>query len=178
MQYRFKKGHVPWNKGTKGLMKVNSGSFKKGLTPWTKGKKGVCFNTGKTHFKKGMVAWNKGVPNPIVAERNRINNPIRSGKDHPRWKGNSTLNYRERRRFQKSMQEKVFDRDNYTCQICNTRGGILHVDHIQSFAEVLEGRFDMNNLRTLCVRCHYLVTFKRPMPADSRWGFTFMKGGD
>jgi len=26
----FKKGHKPWNKGTKGVMKANSGSFKKG----------------------------------------------------------------------------------------------------------------------------------------------------
>jgi hypothetical protein len=27
---RFKKGQIPWNKGTKGIMKVNSGSFQKG----------------------------------------------------------------------------------------------------------------------------------------------------
>ena len=32
-------GKSPWNKGTKGIMKPNSGSFKKGLTPWLKGKK-------------------------------------------------------------------------------------------------------------------------------------------
>lgn len=33
---RFKKGTVPWNKGTKGLVKPNSGSFKKGNKPWNR----------------------------------------------------------------------------------------------------------------------------------------------
>ena len=32
----FKKGGIPWNKGTKGLMKKNKGSFKKGNIPWNK----------------------------------------------------------------------------------------------------------------------------------------------
>ena len=30
---QFKKGHINWNKGTKGICKPNSGSFKKGNTP-------------------------------------------------------------------------------------------------------------------------------------------------
>ena len=30
---RFKKGHIPYNKGTQGLKKANSGSFKKGQLP-------------------------------------------------------------------------------------------------------------------------------------------------
>lgn len=32
-QYHFKKGHKPWNAGTKGLMKPNSGTFKSGHKP-------------------------------------------------------------------------------------------------------------------------------------------------
>ena len=34
---RFKKGCISWNKGTKGIMKSNSGSFKKGQLSWNKG---------------------------------------------------------------------------------------------------------------------------------------------
>ncbi len=30
----LKKGRTPWNKGTKGIMKINSGSFKKGFQFW------------------------------------------------------------------------------------------------------------------------------------------------
>ena len=45
----FPKNHIPWNKGTKGLIKPNSGNFKKGFTPW---------NTGKElHYD----VWNKGL---------------------------------------------------------------------------------------------------------------------
>ena len=29
----FKKGSIPWNKGTKGIMKSNVGNFKKGIKP-------------------------------------------------------------------------------------------------------------------------------------------------
>lgn len=32
----FKKGSIPWNKKTKGIMKRNSGSFKKGIIPKNK----------------------------------------------------------------------------------------------------------------------------------------------
>jgi len=38
---RFRKGYVPWNKGTKGIIKPNVGCFKKGKTPWNKGKRGI-----------------------------------------------------------------------------------------------------------------------------------------
>lgn len=42
----FKKGSIPWNKGTKGVMKSNSGSFRKGQQPtnWTP--------VGTTKFRK------------------------------------------------------------------------------------------------------------------------------
>ena len=35
----FKKGTNPWNTGTTGLVKPNSGSFKKGMISWSKGLK-------------------------------------------------------------------------------------------------------------------------------------------
>jgi 5-methylcytosine-specific restriction endonuclease McrA len=51
-------------------------------------------------------------------------------------------------------RESVFQRDNYTCQICKTRGGKLQADHIKPFAIFPELRFDLENGRTLCVDCH------------------------
>ena len=35
----FKKGHIPWHKGTKGKIKAPKTAFKKGQIPWNKGKK-------------------------------------------------------------------------------------------------------------------------------------------
>ena len=58
----FKKGHVPWLTGTKGLVKANKGSFKKGQTPWNKGKKGVQIQSAETKLKRSrsMKGKNRG----------------------------------------------------------------------------------------------------------------------
>lgn len=65
----------------------------------------------------------------------------------------------ENNRIRKSVEykiwrEAVFTRDDYTCQMCLTRGGELNADHIKPFAFYPESRFDANNGRTLCVPCH------------------------
>lgn len=51
-------------------------------------------------------------------------------------------------------RKAVFDRDDYTCQICKERGGKLNADHIKPFKYFPELRYDINNGRTLCVPCH------------------------
>jgi 5-methylcytosine-specific restriction endonuclease McrA len=74
------------------------------------------------------------------------------------------------------MQKQVFERDNYTCQLCGVRGVDLQVDHIQSWAEYVELRFSMDNCRTLCSKCHYKITFGRPMPETILgWGHNILK---
>ena len=96
---------------------------------------------------------------------------IESGSKHPRWKGGVTPeDVIERKRFQKKMQKAIFERDNYTCQLCGEKGD-LQVDHIQSWKDFIELRFDINNCRTLCSSCHYLITYGRKMPSRLRgWG--------
>lgn len=51
-------------------------------------------------------------------------------------------------------RKKVFERDDYTCQICKVRGGRLNADHIKDWAAFPLLRFDITNGRTLCVPCH------------------------
>lgn len=114
---------------------------------------------------KGKIAWNKGKTFPQL-----------SGENHPRWKGNSSQDYRERRRFRIIMQKDVFKRDNYTCQMCGQHGGSLQVDHIQSWAEYVELRFNIDNCRTLCAKCHYKITYGKPMqPSVRAWGHNLLR---
>ena len=94
------------------------------------------------------------------------------GKNSPNWKGGAVSKRKlERNRFKVEMQKLVFERDDYACQLCGIRGVYLQVDHIQSWAEYVELRFSMDNCRTLCMGCHYKVTYGRPMPSHVKeWG--------
>lgn len=78
------------------------------------------------------------------------------GEGNPFWKGgingeNDTLRHR---REYKEWRTSVYERDNYTCQCCGTRGGRLNAHHINQFADYLDLRYDVNNGITLCVKCH------------------------
>lgn len=54
---------------------------------------------------------------------------------------------------------EVMKRDDYTCQICNKRGGRLSADHILPWSMYPELRYELRNGRTLCWPCHLgLVT--------------------
>lgn len=72
---------------------------------------------------------------------------------------------------QEKNAKKVFKRDNYTCQQCNKRGTFLQVDHIKPWSKYKNLRFDINNCRTLCIECHYQLTYGKPMPKKVKvWG--------
>lgn len=73
--------------------------------------------------------------------------------------GRSALNYSERQQAfnkpeYKFWRKSVYERDDYTCQICHTRGGDLEVDHIIPWAKSVELRYIISNGRTLCKKCH------------------------
>ena len=103
----------------------------KGKTPWNKGKHTeVPKNWGiETRFRKGHRGLWFGI----------------KGEGTPNWKGGTTpltksirtsLEYR-------NWRKKVFERDNYTCTICDIRGVEIHADHIKRFSEYLELRFEI-----------------------------------
>lgn len=54
----------------------------------------------------------------------------------------------------RNWRRQVFERDDYTCQFCEERGGKLNADHIKPYSLFPELRYDIENGRTLCVECH------------------------
>lgn len=90
-----------------------------------------------------------------LASQKRIENLPR-GRHHFNWKGGITSENRQARNSTeyKTWRRAVFERDDYTCVLCGTIGGVLNADHIMPFAEYKNLRFDTNNGRTLCVSCH------------------------
>ena len=155
---QFKKGYTPHNKGKVGWM-THSLEAKEKLRQSHLGKR----NSPNTEFKKG----HEGL----------------KGATNGHWKGGVTQlkkSIRQQINY-KDWIKAVFDRDNYTCQICETTKEYFHADHYpKSFIKILQENnvtnldeainclalWDVDNGRTLCQSCHYLVTYRRPMPYE------------
>jgi hypothetical protein len=203
VQNKYNLGKIPWNKGKKYhasnwiniVCKGCNKSFEvnpyrgneakycsrkcmaisyKSHIPWNKGLKG--FMAGEKHYNYGKH-WSK----EIIEKMSKNRKGLTTKENHPNWKGGiSSENELQRVRFRRTIQKQVFKRDNYTCQICGVRGKDMTVDHIQSWAEYVELRFCIDNCRTLCVKCHYKITYGKPMPPEVRtWGHNMknLKGG-
>lgn len=138
----------------------------------------------------GKPSWNKGRkmpyhPRPDMLGKSLHNKPhteetkirmsiSRQGIEKEEWNGYKTQREKlERIKFRNTIQKLVLERDNYTCQICGQRGGYLQVDHIQSWSDFIELRFSIDNCRTLCMDCHYEITFGKKKPKDIIWGHNF-----
>ena len=144
-----------------------------------------CAGKVRDQFGNKNPSWKGGIPNCLDCGKRlggyqskrchscsaKISIRARVGEKHPRWKGGITpINKLERTKFREIMQKQEFKRDNYKCVFCGN-GGNLQVDHIQSWADYVELRFSLENCRTLCMSCHYLITFQKPMDKKIQtWG--------
>lgn len=89
---------------------------------------------------------------------NRCSIIKRSGIFHYKYNFNLTPEEREKRDMFngeiKKWRNKIYERDDYTCQVCRNRGGKLNAHHLNSWDTHHEERFDLNNGITLCEDCH------------------------
>ena len=144
-----RKGQVAWNKG-KSMSDEHKAKLSKshlGISTWNKGKswsdevklkmslaKKGMHKSPATEFKKGQFAKEK----------------------HYFWKGGVTPEYKIIR-HSKDMQnwrKAVFEKDNYTCQGCESKGIYIEPHHLLSFSDNPEYRFEVWNGQTLCRDCH------------------------
>ena len=97
-------------------------------------------------FRKKMIK--------ILREKalKRLKDPTKNSN----WKGGKTKKLRPRLTTEyKTWRNKIFKRDDYTCQRCGKRGGRLEAHHIKSWRNYLKFRFKVNNGQTLCYKCHH-----------------------
>lgn len=103
----------------------------------------------------GFTPWNKGLSKLTDKRIAKISHD-RAGDKNWRWAGGVSKAYKTAwgTSVHKNWRKKVFERDNYTCQICGVKGGVLNADHIKCFAHHEGLRYELDNGRTLCVDCH------------------------
>lgn len=130
-----------------------------------------------THLDKYRKYWGgtTGKKNPGKAKQmiyqQLFNNPSKNietqqkmrrvklgkrGKDTNNWKGGK-INGRQLemcREPYKIWRKSIFEKDNYTCQMCQIRGGKLEADHIKEWCNYPKLRYEISNGRTLCKDCH------------------------
>ena len=153
------KGRNVWNKGKhlsketkkklsdahKGKKHKNSKDTRKKISIALTGKKLPSKTKKKiSDSLKGNIPWNKGLRG------------YKTGKNHWNWQGGITP---ELTKIRNSLdfiiwRERVFKRNNWTCQKCFKRGVELNAHHIQNFAQYPELRFEISNGITLCKKCH------------------------
>ena len=94
------------------------------------------------------------------------------GKNHPRWRDDLTADERAAQTENRCgidpkrlrWKDKVYKRDNYTCQRCDLSiSGTLCAHHIYAWNKYKKLRYVANNGITLCKTCH--TTF------HSKYGF-------
>jgi len=120
-------------------------------TELTRGKTKSCgCKWGKGgRFAKGLVPWNKGKSTPEHVRKKQSD--VKKGK--PAWnKGTGTSTGRSSA-ICKDWKQKVLERDGHRCIRCNSEKDLC-CDHIVSWKESVELRFEVSNGQTLCRSCH------------------------
>lgn len=144
----FKKGQKPWNAGTKGLTKANSGSFSQGHNR----------RVGLKHSEESKAKM-------------RLAKLGKYGENSNNWKGGTyPLNMLIRRSEKyRDWRTEVFKKDGFTCQDCgSTQSGSFEAHHIEAFSVIMQKHkidsvqraficadlWEIKNGKTLCVKCH------------------------
>lgn len=83
-----------------------------------------------------------------------------TGENNGNWKGGvcSESILQRSSKENKKWRISVFERDDFTCQICgDNRGGNLNAHHIKRWCDYPELRFNIDNGITLCKDCHIII---------------------
>lgn len=143
----LKRGKVSPLKGVKRQpfsdeWRENMSNAQKGKIPWNKGRK-----------FKGMGWGRKSGWKMSEEHKKKISEGGKRMWDRRGRKPENKRNRQQDRKYKK-WRRKVFERDDYTCQICAIRGGDLEAHHKKRWAEYPKLRYKINNGITLCVICH------------------------
>ena len=193
-----RQGKPSWNKGLPAPWAKNSPtSFKKGLIPWNKNMKGFRAGSQNNMWRGGqlkktcLICSKDFLVDPYrnsaktcsldchkfyvkteefrIRQSEIIRSNINQDLQHLHNIVSKFKNLLRRCSKYNMWREKVFNRDDFTCQMCGIRGGKICADHIKPFIAIISNNriesyenaikckemWDVDNGRTLCLPCHY-----------------------
>lgn len=160
----FKKGQIPWNKdkGNKALCPHCNNFYNVIPSELKRGRKYCSSRCRKASSSFEQIRDKKcrECENLIQRRSTLCRTCANKGTRSPFYiHGKARENWTEREITKatseyKNWRKSVFTRDNYTCQNCFKRGGELHANHIKSYRDYPDLRFDVSNGNTLCKKCH------------------------
>ena len=153
-----------------------------------------CTRSNVTVLLNRMGYTNRRSREKSIDERNRISNKLigrYTGENNPNYKGYQNEKQAARGIF-KTISKRLIRKNNYTCSICNKRGGELETHHIKPFNiifdEFIKNKYDGNsetlydqlmsydeftdesNLVVLCHDCHWKIHYSDdPDLSPYRW---------
>lgn len=152
-----------------GKIKRNGGGWNKGMRFAEDRKCDVCPNV---HRKVALYSKFNMTLCPKHYQQIKYNGRILWGEERP-YKTTLERRQRDQKEIGKKWRRQVFERDDFTCQMCKVRGGQLEADHIKPYAYYPEVRWELSNGRTLCKPCHrqtptYANKYKKIYEAEIR----------
>ena len=119
---------------------IKNNMARRGMSESRKGRK----NIKASEFRKGKTLKELGHKNNCQC----IVCVHRSGKDNPNWQGGITPIHVAIRMSREMLQwnQRVLNRDNFTCQDCGQIGRTLEVHHKKPFHLILKEFLEMNSI--------------------------------
>lgn len=77
-----------------------------------------------------------------------------AGENNYQWIEDREEGVRRSNRDTQAWRKAVFDRDDYTCKCCNTRGATLNAHHLFDYQHHRDLALEVSNGVTLCKQCH------------------------
>ncbi len=105
---------------------------------------------------------------------------LKDHKNHPNYNPNLSDEDRQHTRRYPEYREWrtfIFERDDYTCQICSEKGGNLIAHHLEGYTNNPELRTTLSNGITLCKKCHKNFHHQYGNGNNTKKQFKEFKGG-
>jgi hypothetical protein len=150
-----KKAHSP--ESIEKMRKARLGTKRQFTPEWIENLRKASIKAGCTPPRNDMRGYKHTSKSRINMSLGQSRGGRWKGNMNPKWRGGVSSENRIARSSAeyKNWRRNVFERDGYKCVIGGKEhGNKLQADHIQSFALYPELRYEVNNGRTLCEKCH------------------------